>query len=296
MRKARYRLRLITQHKACFSSLDKSSMFCLKTNARWILRASRVKPATLADEMFPNAINVFFSTCSKAFDSMHSIGTTILRAVNPDKKFTVSVEGNIGSGKTAFLDYFTKYENIEVHQEPVNKWRDIEGHNALNLMYQDPTRWSLTFQHYVQLTMAKIHSQEQVRPVRLMERSVYSAKYIFAENLYQSGKMPDIEYVILTEWFNWLVSKEYCHIDLIVYLRTRPEVVHERVKKRCRKEEKAIPLEYLEHLNELYENWLINKTSFPVPAPVLVLDANKDLSNMCEIYEENKKQILCGYG
>ena len=34
-------------------------------------------------------------------------------------------------------------------------------------------------------------------------------------------------------------------VDQIIYLRTNPEVVHERIKKRNRKEEQTIPLEYL---------------------------------------------------
>lgn len=52
-------------------------------------------------------------------------------AGNSKKPFTVFVEGNIGSGKTTFLDYFNKSEDITAYAEPVNKWRDIQGHNLL---------------------------------------------------------------------------------------------------------------------------------------------------------------------
>ena len=34
-----------------------------------------------------------------------------------------------------------------------------------------------------------------------MERSIYSAKYCFVENLYKSGKMPGSEYEVLSAWF-----------------------------------------------------------------------------------------------
>ena len=34
----------------------------------------------------------------------------------------------------------------------------------------------------------------------------------------------------------------YMFIPISVYLRTKPETVHERIKKRCREEEQAIPL------------------------------------------------------
>ena len=72
-----------------------------------------------------------------------------------------------------------------------------------------------------------------------------------------SNSISQVEYVILTEWFDWLISRESCGVDLIVYLRTSPEIVHERIKSRCRDEEKAIPLEYLRTLHRLHERWLM---------------------------------------
>ena len=48
-----------------------------------------------------------------------------------NKPFTVVIEGNIGSGKTTLLNYFSKYRDVEVLQEPVDKWRNVDGHNLL---------------------------------------------------------------------------------------------------------------------------------------------------------------------
>uniref|UniRef100_A0A8C5MIA3 Deoxynucleoside kinase domain-containing protein n=1 Tax=Leptobrachium leishanense TaxID=445787 RepID=A0A8C5MIA3_9ANUR len=182
----------------------------------------------------------------------------------------ICVEGNIASGKTSCLEYFSNTENLEVLKEPVDKWRNVQGHNPLALMYQDPFRWGITLQTYVQLTMLDIHTRPSAHPVKMMERSIYSAKYIFVENLYHSGKMPGVDYVVLTEWFEWIVKNIDLSVDLIVYLKTSPETCHERLKRRCREEEKVIPLEYLNAIHNLYEEWLVKQTSFPVPAPVLV--------------------------
>lgn len=46
--------------------------------------------------------------------------------------------------------------------------------------------------------------------------------------------------------------------DLIVYLRTSPEVAYDRIKKRARDEESCVPIEYLKDLHTLHENWLIH--------------------------------------
>lgn len=63
----------------------------------------------------------------------------ILRMANvslsPKKRssrpFTVVVEGNIGSGKTTFITHFNKFGNVALFSEPIDMWRDCEGHNLL---------------------------------------------------------------------------------------------------------------------------------------------------------------------
>ncbi|XP_032086309.1 thymidine kinase 2, mitochondrial isoform X2 [Thamnophis elegans] len=215
------------------------------------------------------------------------------RLANGEKKKTViCIEGNIASGKTTCLDYFAKNTGIEVLTEPVSKWRNVRGHNPLGLMYQDATRWGMTLQTYVQLTMLDQHTKPMISPIRMMERSIHSAKYIFVENLYRSGKMPEVDYVILTEWFDWIIKNMDVSVDLIVYLQTSPGMCYQRLKRRCRQEEKVIPMEYLEAIHQLYEDWLIKQSLFKVPSPVLVLQADDDLQEMMEKYEENQDQIL----
>lgn len=60
------------------------------------------------------------------------------------------------------------------------------------------------------------------------------------------------------------------HLSLsftLVYLQTDPSVVMERIKKRGRKEEAHITMEFLEGLQRLHEDWLVHRnTSFPIPS------------------------------
>ncbi|KAM4591165.1 thymidine kinase 2, mitochondrial isoform 3-T3 [Odontesthes bonariensis] len=209
-----------------------------------------------------------------------------------DRKTVICVEGNIASGKTTCLEYFSKSTNIEVITEPVSKWRNVRGHNPLALMYQDPQRWGITLQTYVQLTMLENHLSAICAPVGMMERSIFSAKYIFVENLFRSGKMPEVDYAVLSEWFDWITTNISIPVDLIVYLQTSPQTCQERLKQRCREEEKVIPLEYLESIHQLYEDWLIKRSSSPLPAPVLVIPADHDLESMLQQYEELREKIL----
>ncbi|KAM9191957.1 thymidine kinase 2, mitochondrial isoform 3-T3 [Dugong dugon] len=170
---------------------------------------------------------------------------------------------------------------------PLRSWAARAG-----LMYCDPSRWGLTLQTYVQLTMLDQHTRPQMSPVRLMERSIHSARYVFVENLYRSGKMPEVDYVVLSEWFDWIVRNIDVSVDLIVYLRTTPETCYQRLKMRCREEEKVIPLEYLDAIHQLYEEWFLKGSPFPVAAPVLVIEADHDRQKMLELFEQNRDRIL----
>ena len=92
---------------------------------------------------------------------------------------TIIVEGNIGAGKTTFLKPFMNQPNIEVVPEPVEKWRNMKGHNLLDLFYQNPQRNSMLLQTYVQLTMVQNHTKPCSKPLRIMERSLLRHLYLY---------------------------------------------------------------------------------------------------------------------
>jgi len=213
----------------------------------------------------------------------------------PRKPFTVIVEGNIGCGKTTFLEHFSSFDKrVEVMTEPVDRWRNANGHNLLELMYKDPERWAMPFQSYVQLTMLDNHLHQGEKPVKLMERSIFSARYCFVENMFRTGKIIGCEYAVLDEWFKFLTGPDSAlplNVDLIIYLRTTPEKALERINVRARSEENTIPLEYIQQLHSLHEEWLISG-KYPLPAPVLVIDADKDLAEMQDVYKKHEGDVF----
>uniref|UniRef100_A0A8C4QAM0 Thymidine kinase 2 n=1 Tax=Eptatretus burgeri TaxID=7764 RepID=A0A8C4QAM0_EPTBU len=208
------------------------------------------------------------------------------------RKLVVSIEGNIGSGKTKCLESFQQHCDVEVISEPVDKWQNIHGHNLLSLMYRNPQRWGITLQTYIQLTMLNIHTRPLTMSIRMMERSIYSARYIFVENLFRSGKMPEADYAVLSEWFDWILKSISFPLDMIVYLQTRPETCLKRLQARCRQEESVVPLDYLKSLHELYEAWLIDKTLYSIPTPVIVVSADDGLEKMQEKFANLHSNLL----
>ncbi|XP_032219142.1 thymidine kinase 2, mitochondrial isoform X2 [Nematostella vectensis] len=208
------------------------------------------------------------------------------------RKITVAIEGNIGSGKTTLLKYFRQNPIVEILEEPVKKWQNVGGSNILDLMYKDPKRWSYMFESYVLLSMMKLHHNTQKAPVRLLERSAYSAYFCFIENLHRNGLVTSVEYSIFQEWFEFLLEQQKPQLDLIIYLRTSPENCMKRVKMRSRSEESTVSMDLIQNLHERYEDWLIRKTKFHVPAPVVVVDGNQSLAELFEFYDANSQLLL----
>ena len=65
----------------------------------------------------------------------------------------ISIEGNIGSGKSTILKYLKEYyknnNNIIFLQEPVDQWDEIRDKNnktILEKFYEDQTKYSFAFQ------------------------------------------------------------------------------------------------------------------------------------------------------
>lgn len=209
------------------------------------------------------------------------------------RPFVVSIEGNIGSGKSTFLQHFSAMPEVETHQEPIDLWTNLKGHNLLGMLYQDPKRWSFLFQSYVQLTRLGIHLQPSSAPVKLIERSLQNNRYCFLEIGRECGHLQDAEYSVLCKYYELVESQLDIGIDLIVYLRTSPEVVHARMLKRGRTEEANIPLEYLKQVHKYYDRWLLHRQPRPPPAPVLVIDADQALEDVKRQFDL-KKQIIMG--
>lgn len=140
--------------------------------------------------------------------------------------------------------------------------------------------------------MLRQHQKKVPQAVKLMERSVYSARYCFVEKMERDGLMAAPAVAVMDKWFQYVTELPDTEVDLIVYLRTTPEIAYDRILKRNRSEEKTVPFEYIKTLHEIHEDWLYNKTLFKCPAPVLCLNADLDRSVILDEYEKYVPHIL----
>lgn len=193
-----------------------------------------------------------------------------------------SIEGNIGSGKSTLLNILKeKYAtcpNILFIDEPVEEWKTVthDGKSILELFYTNKQKYSLTFQILTYITRLrkllealKHHSDKLI----ICERSIYTDKFVFAKMLKEQQYIDEIEWKTYNYWFDTFI--EATQLDHIVYINTNPEICYNRIKKRSRKGEDSIPLDYLKHCDRLHKEWLLKEEN--VPNLVTVFDGNQDL-------------------
>ncbi|KAE8022326.1 hypothetical protein FH972_008134 [Carpinus fangiana] len=182
------------------------------------------------------------------------------------KRLTFCVEGNISVGKTTFLQRIANEtlelrDLVEIVPEPINKWQDVgpDHFNILDAFYAEPERYAYTFQNYVFVTrvMQERESSGGIKPLRLMERSVFSDRMVFVRAVHEANWMNEMEISIYDSWFDPVVS---CLPGLIpdgfIYLRASPDTCHQRMQLRKRTEEGGVSLDYLRGLHEKHESWL----------------------------------------
>ncbi len=184
------------------------------------------------------------------------------------------LEGNIGAGKSSFLQILADHLNCKVIFEPHHRWQALDdSENILDLFYKNPKRWAYTFETYTLLTRLcdhQMHLSKHSHQFVISERSPYSGRYCFASNTHDQGYLSDLEWALYQSLCDHLFAKHVAPPTGIIYLRTAPEVCYERLNIRNRKEEATLPLSYLEQLHAKHEAWLINKLDIPT----LVLDGN----------------------
>ena len=206
----------------------------------------------------------------------------------------ISVDGNIGSGKSTFIQdlktYFKDREDICFLDEPVDKWKEIidkDNKNILENYYLDQKRWGFSFQmmaYISRLSQLKEALKEEKYNIIFTERSIESDKNIFAKMLYDEGLIEEIDYKIYNLWFDEF-KKDLGEFKYI-YLKTKPTIALERVILRQRKEEK-IELNYLEKCHSYHEKWLNNLSD----KSILILDGNIE-RNRNNIIMENRVKLI----
>jgi len=201
---------------------------------------------------------------------------------NLEQPIIISIEGNIGSGKSTLVDHLKKMyqgkNDIFFLDEPVDTWNTITDENGTTILekyYENQDKYAFPFQMMAYISRISILRQAvkaNKAKVIITERCVYTDSNVFAKMLYDTKKIEQIEYCIYRKWFDEFI--EDFPIKNVIYVKTNPLTALERVIKRNRQGE-TIPIEYLTTCHEYHEDWLQQQNNLSV----LTLDGNIDTDN-----------------
>jgi deoxyadenosine/deoxycytidine kinase len=196
----------------------------------------------------------------------------------------IIVEGNVGVGKSTFLNYLKNNLDADVIYEPNQLWQDVDGYNLLEQFFLNQKRWAYSCQSYILTTRIDQLLEELCDPKKdfcFVERSIYSGRYCFAKVAKEIGWMDGLEWSLYKKLWDREIARVTSLPSAFIYLQAPAQVCLKRIANRGRFEEEPISLDYLKRIEEKYEKWFVLKQGVDekiVSLPTLILDATQDLT------------------
>lgn len=193
----------------------------------------------------------------------------------------IAVAGNIGSGKTTLTKMLAKRYDWDARFESV----DVNPY--LEDFYNDMTRWSFNLQvYFLNKRFRDVVEISKCQHTVIQDRTIFEDARIFAPNLHAQGYMSDRDFANYSELFDLMMSIVELP-DLMIYIRSSIPNLIAHISKRGREYEQSIRIDYLNGLNERYEEWIAN-----YPGKLLIVNGDQnDFENNLQDFKRITDQI-----
>ncbi|MDR1848086.1 MAG: deoxynucleoside kinase [Bacteroidales bacterium] len=164
----------------------------------------------------------------------------------------IAIAGNIGCGKTTLTTLLAKHFNWQ----PV--YEKMESNPYIEHFYEDMRRWAFNLQiYFLNSRFRHVVEARKMYENIIQDRTLFEDARIFAPNLYAMGLMTTRDYETYLALFDLLLSFVPAP-DLTIYLKASVPTLVRQIQKRGRTYETSIRLDYINSLNERYDEWLSN--------------------------------------
>jgi deoxyadenosine/deoxycytidine kinase len=168
-----------------------------------------------------------------------------------NKKF-IAIAGNIGVGKSTLTGLLAARFGWKPYYEIV------DTNPYLTDFYGNMKNWAFHLQVFFLSKRFQHHKKMLQEPETVIQdRSIYEDAEVFSKNLYYEGKFIERDYRNYVSLFQCMTSYLKSP-DILIYLRASVDTLQHRIRSRGRDCEKEIPREYLDRLNQRYEEWVKN--------------------------------------
>lgn len=160
----------------------------------------------------------------------------------------ITVEGNIGAGKTTLSHLLAKHYNARLILE------QFADNPFLPKFYENPTQYAFPLELFF---MAERFKQlKELLQQRDLFQSVTISDYLFTKCLlFAKVNLPDDEFNLYQRLFD-IIHQQLVQPDILIYLHAPVTRLQQNIKKRGRSYEQKIPDDYLFSIQQTYTHYI----------------------------------------
>ena len=174
----------------------------------------------------------------------------------------ITIEGNIGAGKTTLAHLLSKQLNARLVLE------EFADNPFLPKFYENPKQYAFPLELFF---MAERYKQlKDMIQSRDLFNTVTVSDYLFTKCLlFARVNLPEEEYRLYQRLFE-IIHAQIIQPDILVYLHAPVSKLQQNIRKRNRSYEQSIPDDYLYSIQETYSTYIRNHN-----VPTLLVDVSK---------------------
>lgn len=160
----------------------------------------------------------------------------------------ITIEGNIGAGKTTLAHLLSKHYNARLILE------QFADNPFLPKFYENPQQYAFPLELFF---MAERYKQlKELIHTKDLFHNVTISDYLYIKCLlFAKVNLPEAEFRLYQKLFE-IINQQLVQPDLLIYLHVPIHKLQSNIRKRNRPFEQAIPDEYLFKLQETYIDYI----------------------------------------
>ncbi|MFN2458274.1 MAG: deoxynucleoside kinase [Chitinophagaceae bacterium] len=160
----------------------------------------------------------------------------------------ITIEGNIGAGKTTLAHLLSRHYNARLILE------QFADNPFLPKFYENPSHYAFPLELFF---MAERFKQlKDLVQQKDMFQTITISDYLFTKCLlFAKINLPEDEYKLYQRLFE-IIHQQLVQPDILIYLHSPVKKLQENIRKRNRSYEQKIPDTYLQNIQDTYTNYI----------------------------------------
>ena len=160
----------------------------------------------------------------------------------------ITIEGNIGAGKTTLAHLLSKHYNARLILE------EFADNPFLAKFYENPQQFAFPLELFFMAERYK--QQKDLLQQKDLFQSLTISDYLFTKCLlFAKVTLPDDEFRLYQRLFE-IINQQVTQPDLLIYLHAPIAKLQANIRKRNRSYEQRIPDDYLFNIQETYTHYI----------------------------------------